>query len=787
MAHRALRCAFAAIILGFLSGSVHASSVPLINQPLVPAAVSPGSAGFTLTVNGTGFVSGAVVNWNGSARATTFVSGTQVTAAILASDVATAQTAVVTVTNPAPGGGVSNPIFFQVTAPTVGLAFQQSVVSSGRAQFQPVVGDINGDGKMDLVVASDLSQNGVDILLGNGDGTFQSPITIMAAPAGERIFAIAIGDFAGNGKQDVAVSFDQTTFPPASGISVIPGNGDGTFQSPILSTLPSGALATGIIVADVNGDGKSDLVGNCQAGVCVALGNGDGTFQESFAYASPQSTQVSSIAVGDFNGDGKIDIAFTATPRYLAVLFGNGDGTFGSPSIIYTADAVVSESVVAADFNGDGKLDLAFYYARDTVFADSGVLSIFQGNGDGTFQSPVTLPGLPETIDNSVLVPGDFNGDGHLDLAVQNIVVLIGNGAGPLSYSVISLPRYAAAAGDFNGDGRLDLVSADHAQNDQLHLLLQAAPPPDFTGSVNPNFQTIVTAATASYTITVSPIDGFTGTIQFAVTGLPAGATASFSPLTVTASGSTTLTVTTSSSTPTGSYSLTISGSSGTLAHSASIALNVGPANTDFTDFAGSVTPDYQTITPGSITQFNLSVSPINGFTGNVALTVNGLPAGATAVFSPASINGGTGSSVLAISTLASTPTGTYVLTITGSSGGHTHSTNVNLNVGPTGTDFTDFTGSISPASQTIAAGGSASFALTIQPLNGFSSDVALTQEGSPVEVGATNTVILGGAGSSLITFTSSPSSSPGTYTITMIATGGGHTHSRNIFLTITP
>src|SRR5436309_167461 len=105
--------------------------VPLINQPLVPDAIAPGGAGFTLTVNGTGFVSGSVLNWNGSARATTFVNGSQVTAGILASDIATASTASVTVVNPSPGGGTSNVVLFPITLPSFSVTLSRSDYATG--------------------------------------------------------------------------------------------------------------------------------------------------------------------------------------------------------------------------------------------------------------------------------------------------------------------------------------------------------------------------------------------------------------------------------------------------------------------------------------------------------------------------------------------------------------------------------------------------------------------------------------------------------------------------------
>jgi hypothetical protein len=795
MTHRAFRFAFVMMtlaLMGLMSSVAQANGVPLIYQPLNPAAVAPGSPAFTLTVNGTGFVSGAVANWNGSARATTFVSSSQLTAAITAADIATAGTATITVTNPAPGGGTSNGVFFQVTNPTVGLAFHESVFPTGSSVTisQPAVGDFNGDGKLDVAVA--VITGTVRIFLGNGDGSFQAPVVIQAAPAGADIYDITVGDFNGDGKPDLVLSYsDLNVSPVVTGKSVLLGNGDGTFQPFKLS--PNIVLGNMTIVADVNGDGKPDLVSACQVGVCIALGNGDGTFQPGFVWTSPVNVnggpKAMSLTVGDFNGDGKLDIALLAIPKYLVVLFGNGDGTFGPPSIIYDT-GFGGDSVVAADFNGDGKLDLALYYQQNTPFANSGTLSIFLGNGDGTFQAPRTLTGLPETIDSTVLVPGDFNGDGHLDLAAQTLAILIGNGSGTFSHSELPLPHFASVAGDFNGDGRLDLVSTDNSQQHQLHVMLQTAPSPDFTGSVTPTFQTVVTGSSANYSISISAIDGFSGTIQFSLTGLPAGATASFNPPTVTGSGTTTLTVSTSSSTPTGSYTLAVGGTSASVAHQGTLTLNVGPAGSDFTDFSGSITPSYQTITPGSSTGYNLAVTPINGFTGNVTLTVSGLPAGATGIFNPATITGGSGSSLLSISTSSSTATGSYVLTITATSGSHVHSTTVNLNVGPAGTDFTDFTGSITPSSQTVRIGSSTSFTLTIQPINGFSQDVNLSQLGTPtgVFISASTQVIVGGSGSSVITFSPQTNATPGTYTITITANGGlNHVHSKNITLTVTP
>jgi hypothetical protein len=766
--------------------------VPVLYQPLSPAAVAPGSAGLTLTVRGLGFVSGAVLKWNGSARTTTFVSGTEVTAAIPSSDLATAGAGVITVTNPAPGGGTSNGEYFQVTNATVGLGFEQSLIPSGAktSQGRPAVGDFNGDGKLDVAVPA--NDNTVHILLGNGDGSFQPAVSVPAAPSGTQISDVAVGDFNGDGKADLAVSYHDVN--QVSGTSVVLGNGDGSFQAPVTSAMSQTQDLTGgmTLVADVNGDGIPDLVRACHVGVCVELGNGEGTFRAPFVYIPPVTVNiapvVSSVTLGDFNGDGKLDIALAVEPHYLVMLPGNGDGTFGTATLLYGADAVLVDSVVAVDLDGDGKLDLAFFYRQDIRgIGIVGALSLLRGNGDGTFQAPLTLPGLPG-MDNAVLIAGDFNGDGQIDLAVQNVVVVIGSFSLPVSYRVIPTGQNASVAGDFNGDGRLDLAGEDQLL-DELHLLLQGSPTADFRGSVDPVYQTVVTGGTASYPITVTGIDGFGGTVAFSASGLPAGATASFAPSTVTGSGATTLTITTTGTTPTGSYPLLLTGTSGSLTHSGAVTLNVGPAGMDFTDFAGAVQPSYRTITPGASTTYDISSSSINGFNGSVNLSVGGLPAGATASFSPSAITGGSGASVLTVTTLSGSATGSYPLMLAGTGGGHTHNTVVNLNVGPAGTNFSDFSGSVTPDAQTVAIGGSTTFTVSVQSING-PSDVFIEVLGDPAGTNVIETPsnpIAGGTGSVVLTFTPSAQTPPGTYTVTIVSTNRSVSHTRNITLTVTP
>jgi len=388
-----------------VSASTAENPVPLIYQPLSPDAVVPGGLAFKLTVNGTGFVSGSTVKWNGSARATNFVSDSKLTATVLATDIVSFNTASVTVVNPSPGGGASNVVFFETTRPTSSVALSiTSELAAGSGPDSVAVGDFNGDGKLDLAVANSGS-NDVSVLLGNGDGTFQ---TALYSPlVGVNPVSVAVGDFNGDGKLDLVVvnSF-------SNNVSVLLGNGDGTFQTAL--DFDTGAGPVSVAVGDFNADGRLDLVvANFAAGnVGVLLGNGDGTFQPAVNYgAGPLPV---SVAVGDFNGDGKLDLAVAnqsagnAGPSMVGVLLGNGDGTF-QPAVEYGAGSDTdSSSVALGDFNGDGNLDLAVANSGST-----NRVSILLGNGDGTFQSAVDYAG-----GSSLLAVGDFNGDGRLDTAV---------------------------------------------------------------------------------------------------------------------------------------------------------------------------------------------------------------------------------------------------------------------------------------------------------------------------------------------------------------------------------
>jgi DNA/RNA endonuclease YhcR with UshA esterase domain len=205
-----------------------------------------------------------------------------------------------------------------------------------------------------------------------------------------------------------------------------------------------------------------------------------------------------------------------------------------------------------------------------------------------------------------------------------------------------------------------------------------APPPPDFTLTATPASRSVATGSATSYTATVAPSNGFTDAVGLSVAGLPAGVTATFSPTSITGgSGTSTMNVSVGASTVAGSTTLTIKGTDGALQHSATVTLVV--TATPPPDFALTATPASQTVAPGSATSFTASVAPSNGFTDAVALSVTGLPAGATATFSPTSITGGSGTSTMNVSVGSSTPAGSSTLTIKGTDGALQHSVTVTL------------------------------------------------------------------------------------------------------------
>src|SRR5581483_7314577 len=229
-----------------------------------------------------------------------------------------------------------------------------------------------------------------------------------------------------------------------------------------------------------------------------------------------------------------------------------------------------------------------------------------------------------------------------------------------------------------------------------------------------------------TYTVTLTPLGGFTGTVSFTASGLPGGTTFSFNPTSVNlanldfVSTDIPVTFTTSASTPAETYTITVTGTSGAVSHSDTVTLSVA-------DYSLSATPSSSTVVVGNSASYTVTGIDNNGFTGNISLSASGLPGGASASFSPSSIPAG-GSSTLIVATSAATTPGVYTLTISGSSGGLVRTKTVSLTVNPP----PDFSLSASPASLTIAQGTSGTSTITENDLNGFTGSVSLSASGLP-------------------------------------------------------
>ncbi|HET6179104.1 MAG TPA: FG-GAP-like repeat-containing protein [Candidatus Sulfotelmatobacter sp.] len=374
--------------------------------------------------------------------------------------------------------------------PAVSLAPATLYDSGDNNAEAAVVADVNGDGNPDIVVVnacidSDCATDGsVGVLLGNGDGTFQTAVTYDTA--GFFAYSVAVADVNGDHKPDIVVANFcgltddcELSLGRSGTVSVLLGNGDGTFQAAVAYD-PGGFFPISVALADVNGDSKPDLVvaNECGDSTClssapngtvsVMLGNGDGTFQAATVYdAGGLSTR--SVALADVNKDGKPDIVVASgyfgggnlQEGAVGVLLGNGDGTFQTV-VVYGSGGREGSSIAIRDLNADGMADL--------VIANEGAVGILLGNGDGTFRAAVSY-GL-SGFGNAVAV-ADVNGDGKPDVVVASscgggpncgtVNVLLSNGDGTftaaVSYASGGLGNSIAVA-DLNSDGKPDVVVA---------------------------------------------------------------------------------------------------------------------------------------------------------------------------------------------------------------------------------------------------------------------------------------------------------------------------------------
>lgn len=361
---------------------------------------------------------------------------------------------------------------------TVNGASVSVLIGFGDGSFAPVVNypvsgpqsitaaDFNNDGKVDLATGNAGSPGPLggtlSILIGNGNGTFIPFITYSVGGAPHSLIS---ADFNVDGKLDLAVGNTG-----GSNFSVLLGNGNGTFAPALNYAEPGGPTA--LAAADFNNDGKPDLATSAGPNIAIRLGNGDGVFTSAIYYevyeggSAPHSSPGGpfiGMTVADFNGDLNIDLAAIDSNNYiLAILINNGDGTLAQP-IKYTAGLTPHE-VTAADFNQDNKIDLVI-----TNYG-GGTISVFLNNGNGAFGMPIDY--LTGEVNPTGIIAAELNGDGKIDVAATNLgttgarylSIFFGKGDGtfiaPVGYRIgVDLPIEFIFPTDFNNDGKVDLAT----------------------------------------------------------------------------------------------------------------------------------------------------------------------------------------------------------------------------------------------------------------------------------------------------------------------------------------
>jgi uncharacterized repeat protein (TIGR01451 family) len=385
---------------------------------------------------------------------------------------------------------------------------------SGNTAESVATGDVNGDGKADIITVHS-GDSAVTISLGNGDGTMSTPA--VAINAGAAPHGVVTGDFNADGKLDLAISR-----PGANVIAVLLGNGDGAFQPAV--EYASGDGPRSMAAGDFDRDGKLDLAVATRGSdtVTILRGFGDGSFFPPVSHGAGVDPEA--VATGDFNRDGRVDLAVANRgASNLSILLGNGDATFQTATSVNVD--VSPYAVIAHDLNHDGKLDL--------VAGNSGSdkVSVLIGNGDGTFKAAVHY--IAQSFVHGVAA-ADFNADGRVDLAVTNFgtdkvsfFFAIDPGVyGPPVHANAPNGPVALALADFNRDGKPDLAVANRPSG-AFTVLLNRCPSPDLT-IAKTHAGTFTAGQNGTYTITVTNTGGNPTSGEVTVVDdLPAGLSAS--------------------------------------------------------------------------------------------------------------------------------------------------------------------------------------------------------------------------------------------------------------------
>jgi subtilisin family serine protease len=395
-----------------------------------------------------------------------------------------------------------------------------------------------------------------------------------------------------------------------------------------------------------------------------------------FLNSGGSGTTAGAINAIEFTIQAKQIFGANANVRVLSNSWGGGGFSQALLDEINKANANNMLFVAAAGNNGSNNDSAPFYpasYTAPNVVAVAATDNRDQKASFSNFGATTVDLGAPGVNVLSTTIGNTYSFFSGTSMATPHV-----SGAAALVLSVCSLDTAALKSNLLNNVDPIPALSGITVTGGRLNVdnairACSGPPTPDFSLSASPSSQTVTQGGSTAYTATVTPSGGFSGTVTFSASGLPAGAGASFSPPSVTGSGSSTMNVTTSGATPPGSYTLTITGTSGSLVHSTTVTLVVASATADF---SLSATPSSRTVVRRGSTTYTATVTPSGGFAGTVTFSVSGLTGGANASFNPTSVNT-SGSSTMTVN--AGNKTGTFTLTITGTSGSLQHTTSVTL------------------------------------------------------------------------------------------------------------